>query len=149
MSIKNIRSFIEARLKEVDSDYTEHSDAFNVDNIGELNLDKAFHVFYADMSNVSVDQATSTDEVNVTVSLLTKTDRYAQEFLDEAFDKAIKFKMYCINPTKIVGQTFIKKVRFSSMRAEPLDGNDNASIIKVNLRFTVMYGLAIDLSCDC
>lgn len=149
MSLAFIREFVKARIDSIDSGYNEHNDAFNSDNIGELNLDKAYHIFYANMNNIAVDQATSKDEVNVVVSIYTKTNRYPKEFLDEAFDFANTFRMYCINPKNIVGHNFIKNVKFTSMEAQPLNGNDNAIVIKVNLRFMVIYGYGVDLSCEC
>ena len=44
-SLSVVRQFIDARLKEVNPRFKAHNDAFNSDNIGELNLDYAYHVF--------------------------------------------------------------------------------------------------------
>lgn len=147
MSFKPIRTFLEARLLEVDQDFELHDDAFEIGNIGDNDFDKRYHIFYGNVTTSSANQNTTTDVVTADVTLTFSGQRNATEALDTAMDIANKYRINCLRPAFLRNQTFIKKVVANSIRATPLDTNDNAISIVLSFNITVIFGTGIDLNC--
>ena len=147
MSFKPVRSFLEARLLEIDRDFEVHDDAFSLENIGNNDFNKRYHIFYANVATSVDNQHTTNDVVNATVSLFFRGYRNATESLDESMDLANTFRLNCLKIAPIRAQDFIKRVVCNSIQAEPLDTNDNS--IKVTLQFSisVIFGTAVNLNC--
>lgn len=148
MSFKPIRTYLSDRLTSLDSDYHEHTDAFNEDNIGDLNFDKAYHIFYGDVATTSANQNTTNDVVNATVSIFSQGHRDPIEALDNAMDFANQYRIECLKPKYIYSQQFIKQVKSVSIKAEPLQSNDNAIVVRLQFSISIMFGLGVNLDCD-
>lgn len=147
MSFKPVRSFLEARLLEVDSDFEVHDDAFSLENIGNNDFNKRYHIFYGNVATSVDNQHTTNDIVNATVTLFFRGYRNATESLDESMDLANTYRLNCLKIAPLRAQDFIKRVVCSSIQAEPIDTNDNS--IKVTLQFSinVIFGTAVNLNC--
>lgn len=147
MSFKPVRSFLEARLLEVDSDFEVHDDAFSLENIGNNDFNKRYHIFYGNVATSVDNQHTTNDIVNATVTLFFRGYRNATESLDESMDLANTYRLNCLKIAPLRAQDFIKRVVCSSIQAEPLDSNDNS--IKITLQFSinVIFGTAVNLNC--
>lgn len=148
MSFKPIRSFLEARLLEVDSDFEVHPDAFSTDNIGANDFDKRYHIFYGNVATSVSNQVTTSDDVTSTVKLYFNGFRDATESLDSAMDAANRFRIQCLKMNFLSNQSFIKRVVCNSIQANPLNTNDNAIEIVLTFNIKVMFGLGTDLDCD-
>lgn len=150
MSLKPIRQYFKDRLMTLDSNYVEHTDAFNTDNIGDLNLDKAFHVFYGNAETSALNHLTTLDTIRVTVSLFAKGFRDPIEALDDAMDFANKFRIECIRPAFATTGQVIKNVVCTSINASPINSeNDNSIVVRLEFRVTVIFGIGINLSSNC
>lgn len=150
MSLKPIRQYFKDRISSLDSDYVEHTDAFNTANIGENNLDKAFHIFYGSAQTSALNHLTTLDVVNATVSIFLKGYRDPIEALDDSMDFANKFRIECIKPAFATTGEFIKNVVCTSINASPInEQNDNSIVIRLEFNITVIFGIGINLSCDC
>lgn len=147
MSFKPVRTFLESRLIEVDSDFEVHDDAFSFENIGNNDFNKRYHIFYGNVATSVDNQHTTNDVVNATVSLFFRGYRNATESLDESMDIANSYRLNCLKIAPLRDQQFIKRVVCSSIQAEPLDTNDNS--IKITLQFSinVIFGTAVNLNC--
>lgn len=147
MSFKPVRTFLESRLLEVDSDFEVHEDAFSFDNIGNNDFNKRYHIFYGNVTTSVDNQHTTNDVVNATVSLFFRGYRNATESLDESMDLANEYRLNCLKIAPLRDQQFIKRVVCNSIQAEPLDTNDNS--IKITLQFSinVIFGTAVNLNC--
>lgn len=150
MSLKPIRQYFKDRFSELDNEYQEHTDAFNTDNIGELNLDKAYHIFYGSAQTSALNHLTTKDIVSVTVSIFSKGYRDPIEALDDAMDFANHFRLHAMNPKLSNTGEFIKNVVCTSIEASPINTqNDNSIVIKLQFSITVIFGIGINLNCDC
>lgn len=149
MSVKYLRSYFGTTLKTLDKEFREHEDAFNTENIGELRLDKAYHVGYGSMNNLSFNQGSSTDEYTITVSLFSKTNRDTISSIDEAMDFANQYRMKCVDPKNIMEAEKIIIVKFDQMVPEFLNGNDNAVVIRLTFRCVGIFGFGENLNCEC
>lgn len=156
MSLKPIRKYFKDRfldaemLKRGGAEYIEHTDAFNTDNIGSFNLDKAYHIFYGSASTSALNHLTTKDTVKATVSIFSKGFRDPNEALDDAMDFANNYRIQCIKPKFATTGQFIKNVVCSSIEASPINQeNDNSIVVRLQFSITVVFGIGIDLSCDC
>jgi hypothetical protein len=147
MSFKPVRTFLAARLTEVDPDFEVHEDAFSDDNIGDLDFDKRFHIFYGNVTTTVANQNTTQDTVNARVSLFFRGYRSGAEALDDAMDLANQYRINCLRVNKLTGQTFIKRVVCTNIEAQPLESNDNAIKIILSYSISVIFGTGINLDC--
>ena len=147
MSFKPVRTFLEQRLLEVDSDFEAHEDAFNLDNVGSNDFNKRYHIFYGNVATSLDNQHTTNDVVSATVSLFFSGARNATEALDDAMDLANQYRLNCLKIGYLRSQDFIKRVVCNSIVAEPIESNDNQ--IKITLQFSIniIFGTAINLNC--
>lgn len=147
MSFRPIRTFLENRLLEVDSDFEDHKQPFAFDNIGANDFNKRFHIFYGNVTTSVSNQNTTQDDVLATVTLSFNSFRDSVEALDVAMDIANEYRINCLRMEKLAGQTFIKRVVCESINAEPMPTNDNAILIKLQFRIRVIFGLGVNLNC--
>lgn len=145
MSFKPIRTYLSDRIEGLDSDYTEHDDAFNIDNIGDLEFDKAYHIFYGDVVTTEANQNTTSDLVTATVSIFSQGHRDPKEALDDAMDFANLFRIECLKPVYLSNEQFLKQVKCISIKAEPLATNDNAIVVRLEFSILVIFGLGVNL----
>jgi len=148
MSFKPIRSFLETRLLEIDSDFEAHNDAFSTENIGANDFDKRYHIFYGNVTTSVSNQVTTQDDVTVTVKLYFDGYRDATESLDSAMDTANLFRIQCLKINYLINQSFIKRVVCNSIQANPLNTNDNAIEVVLTFNVRVIFGLGADLDCN-
>jgi hypothetical protein len=131
-------------------EYEEHNDAFNIENIGALSMDKAYHIFYGSASTSALNHLTTKDTVNVTLSIFSKGFSSPMDALDDAMDFANRFRLVCIKPSYATTGQFIKNVVCDSIEASPVNqDNDNSIVIKLQFKVTVIFGIGINLDCDC
>jgi hypothetical protein len=147
MSFKPIRTFFQERISEIDSEFSEHEDAFSLENIGANQLNKKFHIFYGNVATTSSNQNTTSDVVTAQVNLFFSGYRTGAEALDDAMDVANEFRINCLRRTKYTNQTFIKNVVNQSIEAIPLETNDNAIQVRLTFNISVIFGTGLDLNC--
>ena len=148
MSFKPIRTYLSERLIEVDPDFEVHEDAFDDQNIGDLDFDKRFHIFYGNVTASVSNQNTTQDTVNARVSLFFRGYRSGSEALDDAMDLANQYRINCLRVNKLAGQTFIKRCVCTNIDAQPLETNDNAIKIILTFSINVIFGTNINLDCE-
>ena len=134
MSLSQIRTYFSNRLLEVDSDFREHPDGFNRDNISSTNFDKSYFIFPGNLGSVTFDQITD-DSMIWRVELFFKGYRDPQEAIDNAIDVANLFRLQCVKREFCLTGENIKNVLLNSMTVNPVDTNDNLIIIE--LQFAV------------
>jgi hypothetical protein len=147
MSFKPIRTFFQNRIAEIDSDFTEHEDAFSFENIGANQLDKKYHIFYGNVTTTSSNQNTTSDVVSAQVSLFFSGYRTGAEALDSAMDVANEFRINCLRRSKYQNEVFIKNVVCQTIEAIPLNTNDNAIQVRLSFNISVIFGTGINLDC--
>lgn len=150
MSLKPIRQYFVDRIYSLDTEYQEHTDAFNTENIGGLTLDKAYHIFYGSVQTSALNHLTTKDVVSTTLSIFTRGYQNPNEALDDAMDFANHLRLECMKPKFANTGQFIKNVVCNSIEASPVnEQNDNSIIIKLQFSITVIFGIGINLNCDC
>lgn len=146
MSFKPIRSFLENRLLEVDPDFELYDHAFNNDNIGDLDFDKRYHIFYGNINATVSNQVTTQDEVNALVSIYFRGYRDTSESLDSAMDIANQYRINCLRMAHLKNEDHIKRVVCTNIVAEQLPTNDLAIKISLSFKISMIFGTNINLN---
>lgn len=140
MIISKVRTYLKNQVIAVDSDFKEHEDAFNVDNIPGTLKNKSFHIDYSIDNSQEFDTHLE-DDVSATLTLFFKGYRTPAKALDVAMDLAndIRIKAVSIATVesfKITDDNPIFGVSCLSIKPSPVPTNDNQIIIELefNLR---------------
>jgi hypothetical protein len=147
MSFKPVRTYLENRLFEVDSDFERIDSAFVSDEAGNLDFNKRFHVFYGNIEATPANQNTTQDIVSATVSLYLRGDRDSSEALDEALDIANQYRINCLRPAYLRQEMHIKNVVCTNIAAQQMDSNDMAIKVILQFRISIIFGLSVNLDC--
>ena len=135
MSLSQVRTYFKSRIAEIDSDFKEHKDAFNYENIGKTVYNKAYHISYGGVDSVELLDEITDDRMNVSVKLFFKGFRDTQTALDTSMDKANLIRLNAVKRVNYYGNTNIKNIIMTTLTPEALESNDNQIIITLN--FTV------------
>jgi hypothetical protein len=136
--ISEIRTFLKARIAEVDSSFKEHKDGFNNANIPGTNFNRAYHIIYTAPDNIVTDGCLLDDNINAEVRLYFRGFRDPQQAIDNGMDTAWELKQKASHPS-LMPLTNIKKVSVVSITPDPVDTNDNSIIVTLDFRFRVIY----------
>lgn len=147
MSFKPIRTFLEDRLLETDSDFEVFDQAFNNDNIGDADFNKRYHIFYGPVSASVSNQNTTQDNVTATVTLYFRGYRDTNESLDEAMDIANEYRINCLRVIYLKNQTHIKRVVCTSISPEQMQSNDLSFKVILTFNISMIFGTNINLDC--
>lgn len=139
MSLSQVRTYFVTRIAALDSEFEEHQDAFNQNNIGAYNFNKAYHIFYGQVSSGPLNHACTDDAVTASVALFFSGDRDPATALATAMDFAHTFRLACIKPENAMIGTNIKNVVLNSIVAEPLESNDNAIVVRLDFTVRMVF----------
>lgn len=122
--------------------YTEHTDAFNFENIAASRLDKGYHLSVGSIAGVGQNQSDIETNIPVTVRFFKKGFRDPAGARDSAITLAETIVTTLLAPAKRVGTSGIKNILFNSATPDPLaESNDNT--ILMTLEFTVFVILGV------
>jgi hypothetical protein len=145
VSFKPIRTFLNARLLEVDAEFEAYDAAFPNDTVGDNNFNKRFHIHYGPIATTVDNQNTTLDVATATVTLYFRGFRdNTGNPLDEAMDIANKYRLNCLHPKWLRSEPRIKRVVCSAISSEPLLNNDQAFKVVLTYSITMQYGLKLD-----
>ena len=133
MTIGSIRTYFDARVKEVDANLN----AWNKDLFGNNDLNKAQAEKYY---NLAIGPAVTSNDGNgfsnsfpITLDIYFSYKRDLVDNFDALYDKALAIQLYCFHPSKYTG-TFSE---ISSSGITPIEEETNDNTIKMRLEFTV------------
>lgn len=141
--VNEFKNYIRQQLTATDSDFEEHDDAFNFENIAETNLNKRYFMNY-EISTIE-NGLTMEDNANVTLQIFFKGYRNPLETLDDSMELVNTFRLNLLSPSNIASYNSSLTGGFSllgidsvSQTPTPLaDSNDNSLI--VNLEFNIRF----------
>lgn len=148
MSFKPVRTFLQDRLLETDSEFEVFDQAFNNDQIGDADFNKRYHIFYGPVNATVSNQNTTQDVVSATVTLYFRGYRDSNESLDEAMDLANKYRINCLRTSYLKNQTNIKRVVCTNIVPEQMPTNDLAFKLILSFNISMIFGTNISLDCD-
>jgi len=138
MAFTAARDYIKARLLEVDSQFREHKDGFNRDNIARNILNKSYFITLSNPANNETYNCRVDDSISVVLELFYRGGKTStlQDSLDTALDLGHDVKLQASNLSRLTGG--IKKCVGNSVKADPLETNDNSFIITVEFTLRVI-----------
>lgn len=142
MSLAPIREYFQARILEVDPDFSEYSDAFNSnDEVPGNIVSKAYHILSKGISPGTSDMMSTNDEVPVEVKLYFKSSGDKIEALNGAQDVANSVRLLCLKASKFRGVAGIRAITCTGLTPMPLNTNENTFYVLLN--FTVQTGFSL------
>lgn len=145
MIYSKVRKYLKERILEVDSDFEEHGDAFNTDNIANSNLEKAFHIFYS-VPTIDKENVTITSNIEAEIKFYFKGHRYPTDALDEGMDLVNEVAVTAGSVDQLAAFRMtddfpIQACDPISQLAEPFENNDNLIIITLTMDMSVLQTL--------
>jgi hypothetical protein len=141
VSLAPIREYFKARILEVDADFREHKNPFNTDDLSANEIHKSFHIQASGLSGNRVNQGTTDDTLQFTVSLFFTGGSDLQVNVDEGFDIGNSVRLKAMSPKKMALAPSIRRVFCSSVEPVPMPTNQNTfSVVMV---FAVQAGFAL------
>jgi len=133
--ISGVRTYLSARVLEIDSDFREWDDGFNKENIPSTLLNKSFFIEY-EISGVDNSENTFlTDTISTKITLFYKGFRDVKTALDTSMDLTDNIRINILSKAKI-GLTSYLNITNSSVVASPIDeSNDNSIAVEMNFDF--------------
>lgn len=142
MSFSTIPIYLRALLPNVDADFKEWDDAFNIENIPSTILDKSWHVGYSSFTYQGSAQNCLGYSCPVTLSLFLKGYRHPQEAIDSALFFADAITKEVCKPSNRLNQAYIKNVLPGTIRMRALaQDNDNTVVLELGFNFNVYLHL--------
>lgn len=137
MALSEVRTFFNSRMTEVDSDFKEWTDAFNLENIPSTFYNKAYHLSYGDILDSGLGGVIQQVSFNVVLRAGFKGYRNMSESLDDAMDLMESVVENVQEPANRLGSV-LKNVKFESMNVDQsFISNDNLILITQN--YNVIY----------
>lgn len=137
-----VRSYLKARLSELDPDLTEWPEPFDKDNLPESILDSTYQI---SMSNVSI---TLPSDISVNHSLTAEVHLFRRGYKevieehDSLLDFATCFSLYCADPERTALTDNIRLCAASAISLEPYQvDNDNIVRCIVSFEINLWYGI--------
>jgi hypothetical protein len=139
--IPQIRSFLAAKIKEVNSDLSAFDSAFYDGDIGETALDRVFQITIANMSNSVSEDNYYTNEIDVMIKVFGIGGKEETDQFDCLFDDAKCIHDNIMKISSFSGVDNITNIVSGGINASQLPENDNAFVFDINLTITESYSL--------
>ena len=139
MSLSVIRGWFRERLEGLG--FEEHEDGFNTDNIGEIDLDRVFHVSVRSILGGTINHTDQRTDSDVGLSVFIKGGRNANVALDDAILEVERIVKECCNIRNRTSDGLLNVI-FERVSLEPrgLD-NDNSVLMSFDFTAVVMLGV--------
>lgn len=142
MSFVDLRTYFESAMGQVDPDFREWEDAFNIENIPSSILDKSWHIQFGPFSyNAGGAHTCLSFSCPVVLNVFFKGYRNPKEAIDTALVFADAIVRECTKPVLRLNQPRIKNVlpSLGSVR-ELATTNDNAAVLELQFTCEVLVG---------
>lgn len=139
MSLTKIKPWFRDRFDTLD--FEEHVDGFNVDNIGELDLDRVYHILVRRINGAPINHTDQKTESDVSVQVFFKGGRTASEAIDQALYEVEQIVKECCNVKNRTSDGLLNVV-FQRAEIEPRgEDNDNSVLVTLDFTVTVLVGV--------
>ena len=139
MSLTAIKPWFRERLESLD--FEEHLDGFNSDNIGDIDLDRVFHVRPLTINGGPINHTDQKTESEVELKVFFKGGRDASEAIDNAVLSVEEIVKECCNIKNRTSNGLLNVV-FERAEIEPRSiDNDNSVLVKFDFTVTVLIGV--------
>lgn len=143
MGLSAIKPWFRTRLETLN--FEEHVDGFNTDNLGEINLDRAYHVRPITINGGSINHTDQRTDSDVEVKVFFKGGVNASEAIDEAILGVEQIVKECCNVKNRTSDGLLNVI-FQRAEIEPRS-TDNDNSVLVTFDFTVTVLLGVEENC--
>lgn len=139
-ALSAIKPWFRERLETLD--FEEHVDGFNTDNLGEIDLDRAFHIRPITVNGGSINHTDQRTETDVEVKVFFKGGVNASEAIDDAIIGVEQIVKECCNVKNRTSDGLLNVI-FQRAEIEPR-AVDNDNSVLVTFGFTVVVLLGVE-----
>lgn len=140
MSLSAIKPWFRERLETLD--FEEHIDGFNTDNVGEIDIDRAFHIRPITITGGPINHTDQRTETDVEVKVFFKGGVNASEAIDDAIIGVEQIVKECCNVKNRTSDGLLNVI-FQRAEIEPRSVDNDNSVL-VTFGFTVMVLLGVE-----
>lgn len=140
MSLTAIKPWFQLRLETLG--FEEHIDGFNTDNIGDIDLDRAFHVRPKTINGGAINHTDQKTESEVELKVFFKGGRDANEAIDNTILAVEQIVKECCNIKNRTSDGLLNVV-FQRADIEPRSVDNDNSVL-VTFDFTVMVLIGVE-----
>lgn len=134
-ALATVRPYFKAAMLTLSTDYREWEDAFNIDNIPNSELPKAYHLALNGATLVSMSLSCFQFDVNVTLNVWEKGFKTPKDAVDSGAKKIEAIIKECCRHSRRLSQPSIKNVVPSGFNLEAISStNDNTA--RLVIQFT-------------
>ncbi len=142
MSFSDIRPYVKARMLTVDPEFSEWTDAFNVENVPNTIIEKAWHLMFDPASAVSLNQTGLLYDCPITIRVHFKGYREPQDAVDLGVQNAEAIIREFVKHVNRLTQTSIKNVTSTGWNLEPLAAsNDNIVVLVLSFNLEILLDI--------
>ena len=138
MNISSIRTYLKARIREVDSDLKQIDDPFGEVELAEKELKTGYKILFGDVSLTKSGNHFQ-DTVPVTIEVYSHAVSDITLNFDKLFTKAIKVRNGAIGLKNIKDEPAISNVESSGVRVEQINENDRSHRAVLELSITSIF----------
>lgn len=139
MSITAIKPWFQKRFYALE--FEEHKSGFNVDNIGELDIDRKYHIRIRAFSGGSINHTDQSTVSEVTTEIFFKGGSDSYDAIDTAVYEIEQLIKECCNIRNRTSDGILNVV-FSRAEINPRgDSNDSSVLVTMDFLVTVLIGV--------
>ena len=139
MSLSAIKPWFRERLSTLN--FTEHVDGFNSDNIGELNLDRAWHFRLTAIAGGPINHTDQSTESDCEIQVFFSGGRNASDAIESAIYEVEQIVKECCNIKNRTSDGLLNVI-FQRAEIDPRgDSNDNSVLVTIAFAVTVLIGV--------
>lgn len=143
MSLETIRPYFQEAMLTVDRTYVEWEDAFNVENIPNSELDRAWHIQLSPATLASFNQACLSYNVPLVLTAWEKGYKTPSEAVDNGLKKLEAILKECVRHSRRLSKPYIKNVVPTGFSVDAISAtNDN--IAKLVISFTLSLHVDVE-----
>lgn len=132
-----IRTYFKSRIAEFNSDYEEHQNGFDLESVGNTELDFVYHIDLTTATVTDLDQTLQND-MAVTLTLWKRggSDDEVLDAKDQLLDDAHCINLHIVDPREYNNTNNIRDIESETIGVTQLD-ETNDNVIQVQLTYSV------------
>lgn len=142
-SLSAIKPWFRNRLESLD--FEEHVDGFDTDNIGEIDIDRVYHVRPLTVTGGPINHTDQRTETDVELKVFFKGGTNADSAIDDAIIEVEQIVKECCNVKNRTSDGLLNVI-FQRAEIEPRSVDNNNSVL-VTFDFTVQVLLGVEENC--
>lgn len=149
MSISQVRTYFQERMLVVSPSRSEWTDAFNIENVPQTNLDIKYHIGFGINNSSTQNDRSVEDNLDITLTIWKRGYNDVASALDAVLDEAHCIRLDVINHSNMysfntaTGNENLQDIVLVSITPQEIDAsNDNTVQVQLVFNTRLFFGIA-------